>query len=127
MPQILLTTDQRAQLGGFLNREKDFLMSISAMADRIVTPGVTGTIELIRNDYEFVERLRKSLRNVRSGNPALAEIVYLSEADLDTLANIDASNKFADRAPFWRSITEAVEKATPSGQLVPNTVEEIVE
>ena len=102
MPQLTLTNDQKAQLVGWLNREKDFLLSIKAMAERIVIPSVTQTLELIKRDLEFVIRLRTAIRE--SDTPA----VEISDLDSETLVDVARSNNYVNRDEFWRSIVAAV-------------------
>jgi len=105
---IPLASDQKAQLVGWVNREKDFMMSIRAMAERIIMPRATGTLELIKNDYEWLERVKESVKESGDGP------VDLGESDVETLVEIARANNYADRREFWRSIVETVETAAYS-------------
>ncbi len=108
MSLIPLASDQKAQLVGWVNREKDFMMSIRAMAERIIMPRATGTLELIKNDYEWLERVKESVKESGDGP------VDLGESDVETLVEIARANNYADRREFWRSIVETVETAAYS-------------
>jgi len=117
MPRITLTNDQKAQLVGWLNREHDFAMSIRAMAERVIVPGATGSLELIRNDYEWVYRVRETIKQSREGNPEL------SEQDLDTLVDVARANTYADRVDFWRGIIAAIDASIDKSSLDSQTMD----
>lgn len=106
MPNVNFTNDQKAQLVGWLNRENDYMMSIKAMAERVVVPGATGTIELIRNDFDWVRRVRDAIRGERD-----KEVVDLSAADLETLVDVARANHYANRVEFWQSVIDSVNKS----------------
>ncbi|MEK0326655.1 MAG: hypothetical protein QQN63_13235 [Nitrosopumilus sp.] len=99
---ITLTNDQKAQLVGWLHREKDHSLSIVAMSERVIIPRATGTLELIRNDYEWILRVKDAIRE--SGN----ESVDLSNDDIETLILVARSNNYADRREFWKGIISAI-------------------
>ena len=101
MPQITLTNDQKAQLIGWLNREKDQLLSIVAICERIVTPRRTGTLDCAQNDLDSVINLRLKLR----GGELTTEI---TEEEQDMLVDASHANRYADKAAFWRGIEEAI-------------------
>lgn len=103
MTLIALSSNQKAQLVGWVNREKDFMMSIRAMSERIITPRATGTLELIKNDYEWLERIKLSVKESGDGP------VDLAESDVETLVEVARANNYADRREFWRSVIETVE------------------
>lgn len=103
MPQVYLSNEQKAQLVGWLNREKDHLLSIVSMAERIIIPGATGTLELAKNDLEFASRLRLSLRNRESS------IISLSDDDAETLVQVARANKLEERDAFWSGVVLALE------------------
>lgn len=99
MPIVNLTNDQKAQLVGWLNRENDFLLSMKSMGERCIIPRATGTLELVSNDYEWIQRVRRSIKESTEG-------VDVSEQDIETLVEIARSNKYSDRETFWRGIVE---------------------
>ena len=101
MPLVDLTDAQKAQIIGWLHREKDYLLSIKSMAERVLTPRTTGTLELARNDYDFVVRLLDAIYH-REGP------VELSDSDCETLDDIAQANPYPDRAMFWRGVSDAV-------------------
>jgi hypothetical protein len=101
MPQLDFSKDQKSQLAGWLNREKDYLLSVRSMATQILTPEITGTLELIKQDLEFVVRVRSAIRDTDNDEP-----IELSEQDSETLIDIGRGNKYANRAEFWRGIIE---------------------
>lgn len=106
MPSINLSSDLKAQLIGWLHREKDSLLSIVAIAERIVIPGVTGTLDLARTDLDFVMRVRSAIRGMDTP-------VDLSPQDLETLLDIARSNVFPERAGFWTEVVRQLEVYTP--------------
>lgn len=97
MPQIRFTNDQKAQLIGWLNREKDHLLSMNSMADRIIIPRVTGALSCIKGDLDFVTRLRSALRGSN-------ESTELSVQDSESLMAVAQANEYDDRIDFWKSI-----------------------
>lgn len=116
MPQVTLSNEQKAQLIGWLNREKDYLLSIDSMALRIIIPRATGTSDFIKNDLDFAIRLRSTLR----GQDPTTE---LSVQDAETLVDVARANDYSNRAEFWKSIVSAVE----SGQNSPTLFDAIVD
>jgi len=104
MSIIELNNDQKAQLVGWLNRENDFLLSMKAMGERCVVPGATGTLELVRNDYEWVQRVRKAVKMTPTST---CQGVDLSEQDIETLVDIARANRYADRDSFWTGIVRS--------------------
>ena len=102
MPQLSLIPDQKAQLVGWLNREKDYLLSIRSMASQIIVPDVTGTLELIKRDLEFIVRVRSAVRDQEDD-----QLVELSDEDTDTLIDVGRNNKYSNRDVFWKGIIEA--------------------
>jgi hypothetical protein len=107
MPNVNLTSDQKAQLVGWLNREKDHLLSVKSMAEKIQVPKVTGTLELIRNDLEFVVRVRAAIRETDDNTP-----VEISTADSETLVDVARDNTYANREEFWKGVIDAVERSS---------------
>ena len=101
MPQVTLTSDQKAQLIGWLNREKDHLLSILAMADRIVVRRVTGLMDIIKLDYDFVTRLRSTLRGDE------LEVDHPVQ-DITILLDVANANHYADKKALWKGIAEAI-------------------
>ena len=101
MPKIQLTNDLKAQLIGWLNREKDHLLSIKAMAERIIIPGVTGSLNLIQADLDYVVRLRRLLREHDLE-------IDLSPEDTETLVDIAVANQYENRRGFWGAVKEAI-------------------
>ena len=99
MPTINFSDDQKSQLVGWLNREKDHMLSVKSMADKIILPGVTGTLELIKQDLEFVIRVRTAIRTVERDDP-----VELSIQDCETLVDVGRANNYSNRDEFWKSI-----------------------
>lgn len=110
MPYVTLTNEKKAQLVGWLNREKDFLLSIKAMAERIMVPDATGTLELIRRDLEFVIRVRTAIRGAE-------DPVDLTDDDIEALVTVARKNTYDNRAVFWRSIIESLSQTStePTG------------
>lgn len=102
MPQLTLAPDQKAQLKGWLNREKDYLLSIKSMAQQIIVPSVTDTLELIKRDFEFIFRVREAVPPEGDDSP-----IELADEDLETLIDVARSNRYANRDVFWRGIIEA--------------------
>ncbi len=100
---VSLNLTQKKMLGGWLTREKDHLMSIRALARTIVIPAATGSLEVISNDYDMVERLRFALRT--DGSPDFLE------EDVMTLIDIASSNRFADREEFWAEMKTVLGEA----------------
>lgn len=112
MPQIRFTDDQKRQLVGWLNGEKDLLVSLESIARRIVIPRVTGSLDLITDDLLFVRRVHQSISMYnRTGERVRgpSDSVELSNQDMETLVDIARSNRYEDREPFWRSIIETLE------------------
>jgi len=101
MPQIRLTNDQKAQLMGWLRREKDHLLSIDAMAERILIPHITGSLDCIKSDLEFATHLRASIRGED-------EVVDLTDQDVENLVDIAAKNQFENKVEFWKSIVKSI-------------------
>lgn len=125
MPQITFTDDQKRQLVGWLNNEKDYLLSATTMSERILIPRVTGTLELLLSDLEFVRRLRRTIKGYdENGVPTRApdDKVELSYQDTETLVDIARSNRYENREVFWRSIIESIEGTKVDDQN-PSTVQ----
>ena len=101
MPLLNFTQDQKSQLAGWLNREKDFMLSVRSMASQILIPDITGTLELIKQDFEFIIRVREAIRDTHDDEP-----IEISEQDIETLIDIGRGNKYANRAEFWKGIIE---------------------
>ena len=102
---INLTNSQKAQLMGWLRREMDHSLSILAMSERVIIPRATGTLELIRSDYEWIRRVKDAVRESKDGP------VDLSDQDIETLRDIAWANNYADRREFWKgvlSLTNAI-------------------
>ena len=114
MPIIHFTEVQKAQLVGWLNREKDYMLSVKSMAEKIILPGVTGTLELIRNDFDFVMRVRAAFHTKNRAEP-----VEMSVQDGETLVDVARANPYANREHFWRSIIDAVEQGNKP-ESIPN-------
>jgi len=101
MPNVTLTSDLKAQLIGWLNREKDYLLSIASMGEAVILPGVTGTLECIKNDLEYVNRLRRVLRENELS-------VDLTTEDIEVLADVARANRYENRREFWGEITKVL-------------------
>ena len=93
---INLNIEQKRQLAGWLTREKDFLLSIEAMAEKIQIPAVSGSLELISNDLDSVEKMRFALRPD-------GRLDFLDD-DLQIVLEVAEKNKFADKRDFWNDI-----------------------
>jgi len=104
MPKIPLTSEQKAQLVGFLNYEHDHAIATRSIARQSVIPRSTGTLEMISNDYEFIIRVRDTVRKSRDDDPDLSLI------DMETLELIARANEYRDREIFWDSIVESIGK-----------------
>lgn len=102
MPTIILTSNQKAQLVGWLNREHDYSLSIKSMAERCILPGATGTLELIRENYEWIIRVRETIKQSRNTD------TELSEQDLETLMEVARANTYSDRAELWKSVITSI-------------------
>lgn len=101
MPTITLSNDLKAQLIGWLNREKDFLLSIDSMAERIITLRRTGTLDCIKADLDAVTKLRLTLR----GPDVESEI---TEEEADMLIDAAELNPYNNRIQFWDTIKKAI-------------------
>lgn len=115
MPTINFTDDQKSQLVGWLNREKDHLLSVKSMAEKVIVPAVTGTLELIKNDLEFVVRVRTAIRTVERTDP-----VEMSFQDCEILVDVARANTYANREEFWTGIIVAVEQGSISSVTKPD-------
>jgi len=96
-----LTSAQKAQLIGWLNREKDYLLSVLFVSEKLIVPRVRGTLDCIWNDLSFVTRLRTLVR-------ASTDTILLDQADAETLLDVAQSNQFEDRREFWEGIAKAL-------------------
>ncbi len=103
--KIPLTSDQKAQLVGFLNYEHDHGIAIRSIARQAIIPGATGTLELISRDYEWLVRVRETVKSARERDPDL------STDDLDTLEDVARANIYRDREDFWNSIIDSIGRA----------------
>ena len=103
--KIPLTSDQKAQLVGFLNYEHDHGIALRSIARQAIIPGATGTLELICRDYEWIVRVREIVKMSRGNDPDL------SCDDLDTLEEVARANYYRDREKFWSSIVDSVGRA----------------
>lgn len=112
--KIPLTSDQKAQLVGFLNYEHDYGIAIRSMARQAIIPGAVGTLELISRDYEWIVRVRETVKSARERDPDL------SADDLDTLEEVARANIYRDREEFWNSIVNSIGRARSAS---PNPVE----
>lgn len=106
MAQINFTNDLKMQLRGWLNREKDYILSIDAMAGRVLVPRVTGTIDVIKSDLDFVFRLRDSLRE---DGPT-----EMSSSDVETLIDVAEANPYDNRVAMWKGVTAALSQGEPA-------------
>jgi len=106
MPKIPLTSEQKAQLVGFLNREHDHGIALRSLARQVIIPGATGSLELISNDYEWIVRVRETIKKSREDQPDL------SLSDVETLEVIARSNVYRDREDFWNSIVDTIGSLT---------------
>lgn len=104
MIELPITDDQRAQLIGWVNREKDHLLSIVAMGERIITTKVTGSLDASRTDLHFLTNLR-SAAYAQGG-------LRLTPEDVELLSDIAGANKFPNRERFWREIQDVIQRAT---------------
>lgn len=104
MPQITLTNEQKAQLVGWLNWEKDHLLSIVSMSKQIILPKVSGTLELAKNDLDFLVRLRNNLRNTDL-------TIDFNVQDIEILSDVAGQNPYANRREFWTGIETVTQKA----------------
>lgn len=109
MPRIHLTNDQKAQLVGFLNREHDFSIALKCMAERCIVPTATGTYELLRNDYEWLVRVRETVKFSKDDPD-------LSEQDIETLVDVARANSYSDRKAFWGSIIDSIGPLGDNGE-----------
>lgn len=106
MPKFVLTHSQKAQLVSWLNREKDYLLSCRSIAQQILTPRVTGTLELISNDLDFVTRVREE---VKDEDPSLGPMpVLLSDDDIQAIIDIGHANTYPKLQSFWNEIIEVL-------------------
>ena len=110
MPKIPLTSEQKAQLVGFLNYEHDHGIATRSIARQSVIPRATGTLEMISNDYEFIIRVRDTVRKARDEDPDLSLI------DMETLELIARANDYRDREIFWDSIVESIGRVRNGSQ-----------
>ena len=76
------------------------------MSERVILPRVTGTLELAKNDLEFLTRLRNTLRNSDL-------TVQLSTEDIETIAEVAGKNQWENRKEFWLSIERLAGAALP--------------
>jgi len=93
---INLNIEQRRQLAGWLTREKDYLMSTEAMAEKIQIPAVSGSLELVSNDLDSVERMRFALRPD-------GRLDFLDD-DLQIVLEVAERNRFPDKEDFWNGM-----------------------
>lgn len=98
-----MTVDQKRQLAGWLMREKDYLLSIRALARTILLPSVTGSEEMISSDLEMVNRMRYALRP--EGSPDF------QEEDMQTVVEVADRNRFQDKEAFWNEIKSLFKQA----------------
>jgi hypothetical protein len=101
MAQVTFTSEQKAQLIGWLNREKDYLLSCNAMAGNIIITEISGSLECLRNDLDFVMRLKQALR----GESLNVEIDEQDKANLILVAD---ANRYANREALWKSVKEVL-------------------
>ncbi|MEK0324413.1 MAG: hypothetical protein QQN63_01810 [Nitrosopumilus sp.] len=94
--KVPLTIEQKRQLAGWLTREKDYLLSVRSMAQKIQIPAVTGSLDIICSDLEMTNRMRFTLRP--DGEPDF------QEEDLQTVLEIAGRNRFPDKEDFWNGI-----------------------
>jgi hypothetical protein len=73
------------------------------MAERVMIPASTGTLELIKRDLEFAIRLRGSIRG-------LEDAIEMSDQDVETLLDVARANTYDNRAVFWKSIIDTLQQ-----------------
>jgi len=104
MPTINFTDAQRAQLIGWLNREKDFLLSIESLSRRVLLPKATGSISLIGADLQLCIDLRDKLRSSE-------ELVVLTDDECEALLAVAESNEYEDRRELWEGVSQVIREA----------------
>lgn len=103
MPKVALTPMQRVELSKWINREKDYTLSIKSMAEKIHTLRVRSTLDLIKDDYELINHIRGAIK---------ADSPDLSHDAIALLTNVAASNRFPEEEPFWRSLADTLKGAS---------------
>ncbi len=105
MTSITLTHEQRSDFLRWLNREKDFLLSVQSIALRTLTNHVTGSLEAIRGDLDFIRRVRETCWRCTENT------ISLSSDDIDILIDIAGQNTLVEKQPFWDGLKELLEKS----------------
>lgn len=108
MLQVQFTHEERSQLGGWARREDHYLLAMRSMARMIVAPKVSGTLDSIHNDYDFIDRIRSSIHDHN-------DITILSEEDADHLLLIAQANRLPDKTMFWKSVEKKLQEASLRG------------
>ncbi len=106
MPNLPLTSEQKAQLVGFLNREHDHGIAMRSIARDAIIPGAMGSLEMISSDYEWILRVRETIRKSREVDPEL------SLSDIETLEIIARANPYKDRDELWSGVIDAIGRST---------------
>lgn len=116
MPKLPLSNDQKAQIVGFLNREHDHGIAIRSIARDAIIPGAMGTLELISSDYEWILRVRETIRKSREDDPEL------SHSDIETLEIIARANPYKDREVLWTGVIDAIGRSSNNDNQNPTEV-----
>ena len=101
---VPLMVEQRRQLSAWLMREKDHIISMRALGRSILIPSVTGSLDIVSNDLEMVNRMRFALRKITEDPDFLEE-------DLQTVIEVAEKNKFEDKEQFWSEIRSIFREA----------------
>ncbi len=104
MLAITFTQEERAMLGGWIGRERGYLLSCKVLSGYAVIPGVTGTADSIDNDLDFINRIRSSIRDQE-------KVTMLSGEDADWLLQMAQANRFPDKAAFWNAVEKKLQGA----------------
>lgn len=104
MPTLNFTPPQRAQLIGWLNREKDFLISLDSLSRRILIPKTTGSDEMIARDLDIA-------RSLRSKIASHGETVELTEDECEILVMAAEFNSVDDRKEMWEEVIKVIKES----------------
>lgn len=116
MPYLPLLGDQKAQIVGFLNREHDHGIALRSIARDAIIPGAMGSLELISSDYEWILRVRETIRKSRDTDPELSVV------DIEILEIIARANPYKDRDELWTGVIDAIGRSTSHDSKNPTEV-----
>lgn len=108
MLAIEFTDEERAMLGGWLTREMGHLRCIRVLLRDVVMPRVTGTEEAIKDDFDYINRIKSSIREKEA-------VTYLDDEDAEQLLAIAQANRYDDRATFWKAIERKIQEKQADG------------